>query len=102
MGSVHESSEATFCIYRRRIVTAGGLHPVADRSTKINSGARAQGNRAIPGWGVDWRLRLVDHLGFLCRQLWRIGITAVFADGSFIEDKSHPNDIDGYFESEFA
>jgi len=27
-----------------------------------------------------------------------VGITEVFADGSFAEDKDHPNDIDGYFE----
>jgi hypothetical protein len=26
-----------------------------------------------------------------------VGITDVFVDGSFVEDKDHPNDIDGYF-----
>lgn len=25
------------------------------------------------------------------------GIREVFADGSFVEEKDHPNDIDGYF-----
>ena len=30
------------------------------------------------------------------RQLWQAGIREVFADGSFAEDKDHPNDIDGY------
>jgi uncharacterized protein DUF6932 len=33
----------------------------------------------------------------LTRQLWRVGNREVFADGSFAEDKDHPNDIDGYF-----
>jgi hypothetical protein len=33
----------------------------------------------------------------LVRQLWQVGITEVFIDGSFVEDKAHPNDIDGYF-----
>lgn len=32
------------------------------------------------------------------RQLWQVGVTEIFIDGSFAEDKDHPNDIDGYFE----
>jgi len=39
-------------------------------------------------------------LGVLADQLWRVGIEKIFADGSFVEDKLHPNDIDGYFEVE--
>lgn len=50
-----------------------------------------------PTWDAGWRARLVDNLEVLTRQLWRVGITEVFADGSFAEDKDHPNDIDGYF-----
>jgi hypothetical protein len=48
-------------------------------------------------WDSEWRARLVDNLELLTRQLWQVGITEVFADGSFAEDKDHPNDIDGYF-----
>ncbi len=48
-------------------------------------------------WDVSWRERLVDNLAILVRQLWRIGITEIFIDGSFVEDKDHSNDIDGYF-----
>lgn len=33
----------------------------------------------------------------MTRQLWQVGIQEVFADGSFVEEKDHPNDIDGYF-----
>jgi hypothetical protein len=33
----------------------------------------------------------------LVRQLRQVGITEIFVDGSFAEDKEHPNDIDGYF-----
>ncbi|GIK15164.1 MAG: hypothetical protein BroJett003_01280 [Planctomycetota bacterium] len=51
----------------------------------------------FPTWDAGWRARLVDNLEVLTRQLWRVGITEVFADGSFAEDKDHPNDIDGYF-----
>lgn len=48
-------------------------------------------------WDTAWRTHLVNNLEILTLQLWKIGITEVFADGSFAEDKDHPNDIDGYF-----
>jgi hypothetical protein len=48
-------------------------------------------------WDVTWRELLVQNLEIMCRQLWAVGVTEVFADGSFVEDKDHPNDIDGYF-----
>ena len=48
-------------------------------------------------WDSEWRKRLVENLEVLTRQLWQVGIREVFADGSFVEDKDHPNDIDGYF-----
>ena len=48
-------------------------------------------------WDRDWRDELVSNLETLTRQLWQTGIREVLADGSFAEDKSHPNDIDGYF-----
>jgi hypothetical protein len=50
-----------------------------------------------PHWDSEWRAKLVDNLEVMVRQLWEVGITEVFVDGSFVEDKDHPNDIDGYF-----
>jgi hypothetical protein len=50
-----------------------------------------------PNWDASWREALVGNLEILARQLWQVGITEIFADGSFAEDKDHPNDIDGYF-----
>jgi len=50
-----------------------------------------------PSWDAAWREQLVRNLETLTNQLWRIGIRDIFADGSFAEDKDHPNDIDGYF-----
>lgn len=38
-----------------------------------------------------------DNLEILTGQLWQAGIREIFADGSFAEDKDHPNDIDGHF-----
>ncbi len=48
-------------------------------------------------WDVAWRLYLVHQCEVMVRQLWEVGILEVFLDGSFVEDKDHPNDIDGYF-----
>jgi hypothetical protein len=53
-----------------------------------------------PNWDTAWRKRLVENLGVMVRQLWQVGVTAIFVDGSFVEDKERPNDIDGYFECE--
>jgi hypothetical protein len=50
-----------------------------------------------PHWDAAWRARLVDNLEVLVSQLWAVGIDEIFVDGSFAEDKDHPNDIDGYF-----
>jgi hypothetical protein len=55
-----------------------------------------------PNWDAPWRRRLVDNLGILARQLWQVGIREIFVDGSFVEDKDHPNDIDGYFLCELS
>lgn len=55
---------------------------------------------AHPGWDGAWRRKLVENLGILVGQLRQVGITEILADGSFVEDKEHPNDIDGYFECE--
>jgi hypothetical protein len=52
---------------------------------------------AYPSWDKPWREYLVNNLEILTRQLWQVGIREIFADGSFAEDKEHPNDIDGYF-----
>jgi hypothetical protein len=48
-------------------------------------------------WDQEWRLHLVQRLSVLARQLWQVGINDIFINGSFVEDKSRPNDIDGYF-----
>ena len=48
-------------------------------------------------WDVPWRESLVGNLEIMTRELWQVGVREVFADGSFVEEKAHPNDIDGYF-----
>jgi hypothetical protein len=48
-------------------------------------------------WDTTWRRRLVDAAGVLVGQLAEVGLTEVYLDGSFVENKDHPGDIDGYF-----
>jgi hypothetical protein len=62
------------------------------RSVLVGGGASRQQN-----WDASWRELLVRNLEILTRQLWAVGVREVYADGSFAEDKDHPNDIDGYF-----
>jgi hypothetical protein len=56
------------------------------------------GANKAPNWDADWRLTLVNNASVLVGQLWQLGITEIFLDGSFTEAKDAPNDIDGYFE----
>jgi hypothetical protein len=52
-----------------------------------------------PGGGVPWnqqkRFMLVTNLSILVDQLHQVGIDEIFIDGSFVEDKANPSDIDG-------
>jgi len=49
-------------------------------------------------WDVEHRRWLVENLSMLVKQLWTVAISQIFIAGSFVEDRDHPNDIDGYFE----
>jgi hypothetical protein len=55
-----------------------------------------------PGWNAEWRGILVDNLEILVRQLWAAGVTTIYINGSFVQNKPHPGDIDGCFEGDFA
>ncbi len=56
------------------------------------------GHPDIPVWNQQWRAFLVNQLEIMVKQLWAVGVREIFINGSFVEDKAHPNDIDGYFE----
>jgi hypothetical protein len=56
---------------------------------------------AAGAWDAAWRATLVDNLALIVGHLWQVGIERIFIDGSFVEDKAHPNDIDGYFECQY-
>jgi hypothetical protein len=44
----------------------------------------------------------VDNLSIMVDELWQTGVTEIFANGSFVEEKDHPGDIDGYFECDLS
>lgn len=78
---------------------ADGLLPQGDYAMSIEELKESVLVRGTggPNWDASWREHLVDNLSTLTRQMWTVGITEIFANGSFVEDKDHPNDIDGYF-----
>ena len=50
-----------------------------------------------PTWDAAWRLKLVQNLEIMAVQLFSVGVSEIYINGSFVEHKDHPNDIDGYF-----
>ena len=82
--------------------TAEGLLPAFDFPVtldELRSSFLVTGDGVdSPTWDGAWRAGLVNNLEILIMQLWQVGIDQIFVDGSFVEEKDHPNDIDGYFE----
>lgn len=80
---------------------ADGCLPAGDYAltfTQLRASSLVAGPLSgYPNWSRSWRNQLVNSLEVMVRQLWQVGITDIFIDGSFVEDKEHPNDIDGYF-----
>lgn len=60
------------------------------------------GDGSSDSWDKNWREELVKRAEVLVDQLWQVGVTEIFLDGSFVEDKDHPNDIDGYFDPQLS
>jgi hypothetical protein len=82
--------------------TSEGLLPVFDhpatltelRASHLVTGKGVQSE----AWDKKWRAQLVDNLEVLVSQLWQVEVDQIYINGSFVEEKDHPNDIDGYFE----
>jgi len=79
-----------------------GLLPPGDYEVtfaELRTSLLVRGPRTpVPHWNAEWRWYLTERAEVLVDQLWAVGIKDVYLDGSFVEDKPHPNDIDGYFE----
>jgi len=85
--------------------TTNGVLPAGDHKATladIRASILVKGEESpSPDWDCDWRAHCVDNLEIMAGQLWQIGITKIFINGSFVENKDHPNDIDGYFDCDF-
>lgn len=75
-----------------------GLLPAQDfpmTFDQLRTSLLVTGPRDESPWDTHKRLTLVSNLEILVNQLWRVGIAEIFIDGSFVEDKASPGDIDG-------
>lgn len=83
--------------------TADGLLPAGDYELTLDELADSilvhgpASGTMYAHWDIPWRAKLVENLRALVHELWQVGIRDAFVNGSFVEDKDHPNDIDGYF-----
>jgi len=83
--------------------SAHGLLPVGDYGLTLGQLASSSLVRGSPGrkrsrhWDAPWRAQLVENLSILAAELHAVGISEIFINGSFVEEKDHPNDLDGYF-----
>lgn len=80
--------------------TEDGLLPPGDYAMSLDALARSPLVAGPPDgmpWDAGWRATLVHNLGVLVSHLAAAGVQDVFVDGSFVEAKPHPNDVDGYF-----
>ncbi len=80
--------------------TGGVLDPgtYSANFAAIRASILVLGDGTSPTWDKNWRMELVRRAEILVNQLFQVGVKDVFLDGSFVEDKDHPNDIDGYFD----
>lgn len=74
-----------------------GDYPLTLEQLRLSHLVTGEGNLSKT-WDREWRAWLVQSLDYLVHQLWMVGVDRIFVDGSFVENKDHPNDIDGYFE----
>ncbi|HEY0395400.1 MAG TPA: hypothetical protein VGD01_12960 [Candidatus Elarobacter sp.] len=79
--------------------TVHGLLPVGEYEVTLEE---LEASHLVHGagrdpWDAKWRAKLVANLRTCVNVLRQAGVTEIYVDGSFVEDKPHPGDIDGYF-----
>jgi hypothetical protein len=80
--------------------TDGVLDPGTHSATlaEVRASILVKGDGTSRTWDSVWREVLVNNAEILINQLRTLGVKDIFLDGSFVEYKDHPNDIDGYFD----
>lgn len=75
-----------------------GTYPVTLQELRASVLVRGPASVHAPTWDTLRRSQLIDEAEKLIGELWQVGVTEIFLDGSYTEAKPRPNDIDGYFE----
>lgn len=75
-----------------------GTYPLTFAALRTSHLVRGGSSSHGPHWDSAWRAKLVANAELLVSNLWQIGVTEIFLNGTFVEAKNRPNDIDGYFE----
>lgn len=73
--------------------TTEGLLPPGDYELTLEELAASllvvgpESREHCPNWDAAWRGRLVENLAVMVGQLWQVGISAIFVDGSFADTR---------------
>ena len=73
--------------------TDDGLLPAGDYELTLEqllTSSLIIGPAEASEWAGPWRRKLVENLRVMAGQLVRVGVTEIFIDGSFVENKSVP------------
>src|SRR5699024_12743632 len=71
---------------------------IKHKNNELRQSFLIKGENDLHVWDEQWIIYLIDQLEILVQELWKVEVDQIFIDGSFVENKAHPNDIDGYFE----
>ncbi len=80
--------------------TPQGLLPPGDyvmTFEELSQSLLVRGPEDGSAWDRPWRAELVTNLAGIARTLWTLDVEYVVVNGSFVEAKAHPNDVDVYF-----
>src|SRR5699024_4615184 len=81
--------------------TKDGVLPRGDFELTINELRQSvliKGENDLHVWDEQWRIYLIDQLEILVQELWKDEVDQIIIDGSYVENKAHPTDIDAYYE----
>ncbi|MBX3435020.1 MAG: hypothetical protein KF847_17015 [Pirellulales bacterium] len=78
-----------------------GDYPLTIPQLRVSMLVTGRPGVTSPTWNATWREELVVNAAQLVDELFQVGITKIFLDGSFVENKDAPGDVDGYFECPF-
>ena len=95
---IRDAREARLPLFNEHGLLLPGTYPLTFDQLRASFLVHGRFPGASRKWDSNWRAQLANNAESLVQELWRVGIQDVYLDGSFVEAKDHPNDVDGYFE----